>query len=120
MRGYVDEYGRCWIDVTVIGARQEITVRANLDTGFDGWVCLPIRLAIQLGLELCGFQTVELADGTEKEELVFAGEVTFGDRREEVDVTLTSAQDALVGIGLLADSVLTIDFVDRTLEVARK
>lgn len=69
---------------------------------------------------ICGFQTVELADGTEKEELVFTGKVTFRDKREEVDVTLTSAQDALVDIGLLADSVLAIDFVDRTLEVARK
>jgi hypothetical protein len=38
----------------------------------------------------------------------------------EITIILTNAQDTLLGTGLLADSVLTIDFVDRTLEVARK
>ncbi|MBC8264866.1 MAG: hypothetical protein H8E47_12170 [Anaerolineales bacterium] len=120
LRGSIDEYGHCWVLVTIVGLRQEISVEAILDTGFDGWVCLPMRLAIQLGLELCGFQTVELADGTQKEELVFSGEVIFGNKRDEVDISLTSGGDTLVGIGLLANSVATIDLVGRTLEIAQK
>jgi len=120
LRGSIDEYGHCWVLVTIVGLRQEISVEAILDTGFDGWVCLPMRLAVQLGLELCGFQTVELADGTQKEELVFSGEVIFGNERDEVDITLTSGGDTLVGIGLLANSVVTIDLVGQTLEIAQK
>lgn len=120
LRGSIDEYGHCWVLVTIVGWRQKISVNAILDTGFDGWVCLPMRLAVQLGLELCGFQTVELADGTQKEELVFSGEVIFGDKRGEVDISLTSGGDTLVGIGLLANSVATIDLVERTLEIAQK
>ena len=120
LRGSIDEYGHCWVPVTIVGLRQEISVEAILDTGFDGWVCLPMRLAVQLGLELCGFQTVELADGTQKEELVFSGEVIFGNKRGEVDISLTSGGDTLVGIGLLENSVATIDLVGQTLEVVQK
>jgi predicted aspartyl protease len=120
LRGNVDEHGHCWVLVTIVGLRQEVSVEAILDTGFNGWVCLPMRLAVQLGLELCGFQTVELADGTQKEELVFSGEVIFGNRRDEVDISLTSGGDALVGIGLLANSVTTIDLVGQTLEIVQK
>jgi predicted aspartyl protease len=120
LRGSIDAYGHCWVPITIVGLRQEIFVEAILDTGFDGWVCLPMRLAVQLGLELCGFQTVELADGTRKEELVFSGEVIFGDKRGEVDITLTSGGDTLVGLGLLANSVMTIDLVGRNLEIVQK
>lgn len=120
LRGSIDEYGHCWVPATIVGSRQEISVEAILDTGFDGWVCLPMRLAIQLGLELCGFQTVELADGTQKEELVFSGEVIFGDQRGEVDITLTSGGETLVGLGLLVGSMMTINFAGRTLEIVQQ
>jgi hypothetical protein len=54
------------------------------------------------------------------EELVFRGKVVFGDEERWAEITLTNAQDTLLGTGLLAESVLTIDFVDRTSEVERK
>lgn len=120
MTRYVDEYRRCWVEISVAGARQEITLLALVDTGFDGWVCLPTPIAIQLSLELFGLQIVELADGSEIEELVFRGEVVFNQKRRGVDITLTNSADALLGTGLLADSVLTIDFVERTVKIVQK
>ncbi|MBC8248802.1 MAG: clan AA aspartic protease [Anaerolineales bacterium] len=120
MTRYVDEYRRCWVEISVAGARQEMTLLALVDTGFDGWVCLPMPIAIQLGLELFGLQVVELGDGSEIEELVFRGEVIFNQKRRDVDITLTNSADALLGTGLLEDSVLTIDFVERTVEIVQK
>ena len=120
MTRYVDEYRRCWVEISVAGARQEMTLLALVDTGFDGWVCLPMPIAIQLGLELFGLQVVELGDGSEIEELVFRGEVIFNQKRRDVDITLTNSADALLGTGLLEDSVLTIDFIERTLEIVQK
>jgi clan AA aspartic protease len=117
---YVDEYRRCWVEISVAGARQEITLLALVDTGFDGWVCLPTPIAIQLGLELFGVQVVELADGSEIEELVFRGEVIFEQQRRNVDITLTRSVDALVGTGLLENSILTIDFAERAVEIVQK
>jgi clan AA aspartic protease len=120
MTRYVDEYRRCWVEISVAGVRREMTLLALVDTGFDGWICLPTPIAIQLGLELFGLQVVELADGSEIEELVFRREVIFGQERREVDITLTNSADALLSTGLLADSILTIDFVERTMEIVQK
>ncbi len=120
MRGYVDEYGQCWVEITISGNWRESTVEAIVDTGFNGWVCLPTSLAIQLGLELFGSETMELADGTRKEQLTFIGEVAFGEERDWVEIILTDSEDALLGTGLLLDSILTIDFADQILEITSK
>lgn len=120
MKGYVDEYGRCWAEIAVRGLRREVVLQALVDTGFDGWVCLPLGVAIQLGLELRSVQIAELADGTEIEQLVFAGEIFFDDKWRAADTTLTGSRDAMVGTAMLLDSILTVDFVDRTVEVVRK
>jgi predicted aspartyl protease len=48
----------------VRGSREEVIVEGILDTGFTGFLCLPISLAVPLGLELTDTTTSELADGT--------------------------------------------------------
>ena len=50
--------------IEAIGSRQTLVFTATVDTGFDGDLCLPTRLAVQLGLELIGELEIELADGT--------------------------------------------------------
>ena len=47
--------------VEVIGSRQTMELTAIVDTGFDGDLCIPIRVAVPLGLELVGEEFVELA-----------------------------------------------------------
>ena len=70
MEGYIDEYGQARVNIAVCGRKMEITVSPIIDTGFDGDICLPLPIAIQLGLELSGSIKVELADGTIKKEMV--------------------------------------------------
>ncbi|MEA3459259.1 MAG: hypothetical protein U9R11_01035 [Chloroflexota bacterium] len=120
MKGHVDERRRCWAEITIVGTRDQITLEAMLDTGFTGWICLPIQIAIHLGLELQGLQTIELADGARKRELVFRGQATFAGEQEQVDIILSEAENALLGTGMLTDCILTIDFVDQTLDIVRK
>lgn len=94
--------------IEAIGNRQTLALTAMIDTGFDGYVCLPTRLAVQLGLELIGEQLIELADGTQRNDLVFAGSVEFfGVKRE---IMLTSSEDALIGTSLLNLYAVTIKF----------
>lgn len=50
--------------IEVIGGRQAIELTAIVDTGFDGDLCIPTRVAVPLGLELTSELDVELADGT--------------------------------------------------------
>lgn len=94
----------------VIGSRKTIAITAIVDTGFDGHVCLPTRLAVQLGLELVGDISVELADGTLKKELVFAGAVRFFGVTREVRILLTNSEDALLGTSLFNHYPISIEY----------
>ena len=116
IEGCIDRLEQPLIPVSVIGIRGEAVLDAVVDTGFNGEVCLPVPVAIQLGLELWGSEEFELADGTRREELVFRGEVRFGGENYEVAIILTNADQALIGMGLLkSKNALHIDFRKRTI-----
>ncbi len=71
-------------------------------------------MGIELGLELKDLTMVELADGTIKKELVFAGVAQLGKRRKDVNILLTESDDVLLGTNML--SYLELDFVKRTVK----
>lgn len=52
------------ITLKVLGTRGALTIDGILDTGFDGFLCLPIPVAVTLGLKLVDMIRTELADGT--------------------------------------------------------
>jgi len=116
LNGYVDEIGQARISVTIRGFRSAIRLDAAIDTAFSGDICLPIHLATQLGLELITTQHFELADGTIEEELVFLGFVTFSEEKPAA-IVLTDSPDALLGVGLLSEAKLHIDFIAKTVEI---
>ena len=114
-----DQAGHPRLKVPVVGSRAGTVVDALLDTGFDGDICRPTQLAIQLGLELRDMIWVELAAGTPKDELVFVGAVVWEGKDREAMITLTESQEALLGTGLLADSGLEMDFARRQILVRK-
>lgn len=117
MCGYVDEYLQPKVKLLVRGLRQESEVEAVVDTGFNGDLCLPISLAIQLGLELWGDQYVELADGSIKHEFLFRGGAILEQSVIPVEISLTESEDALLGVGLLKDQKLEIGFATGTVNI---
>jgi clan AA aspartic protease len=108
------------VDLEAIGPRGPLSFAAILDTGFEGQVCLPVRFAVTLGLTLVVRQMIELADGTQKWELVFAGAIRFLGRTRKARTYLTDSEDALVGTGLLSDCRLSIDFTTGKVMLSRK
>ena len=115
MDGYIDEYGQARVNIAVSGRKMEITVSPVIDTGFDGDFCLPLPIALQLGLELSGSMEAELADGAVKKELIFTGLTKFGEDAKEVDIILTESMDALLGTKMF--SYLEIDFEGKRVRV---
>lgn len=96
IRGTINEFNSCYISLTVSGNRGSIEVRGLLDTGFEGYLCLPISLAVPLGLELSNIIGTELADGTIiEDELVFSGKLLWGDESIDVEIILTRSDDTL-------------------------
>lgn len=98
------------IRLAVGGARQKSMLEAILDTGFDGYLSLPISLAVTLGVELVAIVPVEYADGRRSEELVFSVKVDYDGKEETVPMTLTAGAEALAGTSLLADYELKLNF----------
>ena len=90
-----------YAEVEVIGARRSERIWAVVDTGFDGAVCLPVSIAVTLGLELVGWELVQYADGRFARELLFRGKVQFQDSTREVNISLTDGDEALLGLELL-------------------
>lgn len=98
------------IKLTVVGAKKSSSLEAILDTGFDGYLSLPINIAVTLGIELTAIIPVEYADGRRSQELVFSVKVDFDGKEEMVPATLTAGAEALAGTALMAKYELRINF----------
>ena len=98
------------IPITVRGRKRSRQMEAIVDTGFDGQLCLPASVVLNMGLELVGKLTIRLADGSRRNRLLFRCEIELGDETKLVDAFLTSGDDALIGTTLLSNYSLTIDF----------
>jgi len=119
IHGYFDGAGRPRVTVSLFGNRGETTIDALIDTGFDGALCVPIPIAIPLGLELYGDHTYELADGTIKQELTYRAIVHLGEETHRTEIILTESEDALLGSELLEGYILEIDYGNRTIEIRK-
>lgn len=120
MKGYIDSSGDPVIETTIIGSRGQIKVVALIDTGFSGAICIPVKLTIQLGLELISEVTVEYADGTRKDELVFSGKMVWDEDTKDIEIYLTRSEDLLIGKELFNDGVLEINFIKRAVVFRRQ
>lgn len=117
VRGFFDNLGHPRVGISIYGCRTRMDVEALIDTGFDGFLCLPVSSAIALGLELQGEITVELADGTLRRELLFRVGVALGKRRVKGVTILTQAEDTLIGGSFLTRYALHIDYRKKTVTI---
>jgi hypothetical protein len=76
--GYLDSNGHPRLTVRINGTSPNVQadVDALLDTGFTGFLMLPIAQALPLGLVLVGTGDYELADGTSVTNFLAKGTVT--------------------------------------------
>ncbi len=110
METFFDSRKHPKIRLTVVGARKSSLLEAILDTGFDGYLSLPISVAVTLGIELVSIIPVEYADGRRSQELVFSVKIDFDGKEELVPATLTAGAEALAGTALLSKYELRVNF----------
>ncbi len=120
MIGYLDEAKRPRIRVNVDGRRTSLSVEALLDTEFNGDLCLPVEVAVQLGLEPIQVVEVEKADESLESMLVFAGSIEWFGNPREVDILLTDTSEALIGTRLLENTRVTLDFPESLVMIENK
>jgi predicted aspartyl protease len=110
MQTFFDNRKHPKIKLKVVGARKSSLLEAILDTGFDGYLSLPISIAVTLGIELTAIIPVEYADGRRSQELVFSVRADFDGKEKMVPATLTAGAEALAGTSLLANYELRVNF----------
>ena len=118
--GVILDTGTPVIELKVRGSREEVTIEGILDTGFDGFLCLPTSIAVLLGLELMYATSLELADGTViEDELVFAGQAEWDGALRNIEITLTHSEDTLIGTAFLTGYRVELDSSARTVSIEK-
>lgn len=118
--GVIRATGTPVVPLQIQGARGDLTIEGILDTGFDGFLCLPMPLAVTLGLELIDVVRTELADGTIiEDDLVFAGQAEWDGAVMRVPIVLTRSEDALIGTAFLKGHSVQLDYKANTVRIER-
>ena len=114
--GFLHESGSPAIDLEISGpfpdVRQGFT--AIIDTGFTGFVSMPLASAFPLGLSLFGTSSVVLADGNSQTKLLALCTVYLTDEQQIGEVILEpSSTEVLVGMKFISGFRKTLLVNDR-------
>lgn len=95
------------IEVTGIGSNKSVV--AIVDTGFTGFLQIPLSVGIACNLRLWGTRNARLADGSKVKNLECVGEIRFADKKLFGIISLSEGgEDCLLGMQFL--NQLGMDF----------
>ena len=107
--GKFDNDGNATITIRVDGNSGFKDYAAIIDTGFSGFVALPMLDMVELGLKTEGAANVTLGDGSTTVNLISSGLVTLGSQAEIGTIILDEkSTDVLVGMALLREFKLAL------------
>jgi clan AA aspartic protease len=90
---------------------REERIDAVIDTGFNGFLTLPLSIISSLGLSFAGTTHTALGDGSEVRMDVFEATVLWDNQERRVTVLATQG-DALVGMAMLFGYRMTLEVDD--------
>lgn len=122
MIGYLDANGDACIDVEVanpLGWKKKL--KCVIDTGFTGFLSVPILDAFPIGLLLVGTIPVTLADGSTQYKLMCLGSASIGNEAHVGTILIEAGStQSLLGMEFLRQfsKKLVLDPVAGTVELA--
>ena len=100
------------IQLEVLGTHQSaVSIQAVVDTGFNGFLTLPIDVLNSVGASAAGTRRAELGDGNLVELDVYVARVNWQDENRDV-LALQAEATPLVGMSLLWGSRVRFDAQD--------
>ena len=117
MNGTVDRRGRALLTIPVRPTEDgsESPIDIWVDTGFTGDLILPRPLIEQLGLLESSVVKAAMGDGRKAEMNTFRAWINWFGEDLDVEVIVSSGQNALLGVRLMLGRCLTVDY--RTLRL---
>lgn len=101
MDGGFDQGGSPTIEIEVCGPLQQFhSFTAIMDTGFTGFLLLPIVSAFPIGLMLHSTMRIQLADGSVQTKLTCLGQIRFDGESSEGIVVIEELQNTEVLVGM--------------------
>lgn len=122
MAGYFDGV-HPYIDIEVSGILgSKKTIKAQIDTGYSGYLALSYTDAFPLGLVLSGTKAYTIADGSTMYNLVALGTVACEGKKMVVSIDISPKSSTLIGMQLLIKlgGKMKIDFEKKKLELKPK
>jgi len=119
MNGEVDTAGRAMIVLRVrrSGGGEATALPVWVDTAFTGELVIPRATIERLGLTQSAAVMAGLADGTRVVLQTYSCVVEWFDKERTVEVVENDGQFPLLGVGLLRERRLEIDYRRRTLSI---
>lgn len=119
MTGHVDDAGRALVRLSVKHPVTQVgmEIEAWIDTAFVGKLLLPLAQVQRLDLPSAGEVIASLADGSQSRLTSHQCIVTWLGKDHRVECQRSPVGLALLGVGLLEDCLLTINYPTRTVTV---
>lgn len=119
MTGTVDNAGRALLQIHLKSSADgmEAELEAWIDTGFTGELVLPRDRVASLGLPLGAAVKAVLADGSKVQLDAYTCLLNWFGEWKRIEVVVNQGQFPLLGVGLLMDRELRIDYRTKTVHV---
>ncbi len=111
MEGYVNENFEAMISVAVQNGSTLKSFDAVIDTGFTGFLSLPIAIIIELGLQWSYRDRATLGDGSETVFDVYNAEIVWDGELREIEIDAAETEP-LLGMALLRGYRLQVDTIE--------
>jgi clan AA aspartic protease len=119
VNGWVDNSGRALIALSIRANAEAraFAVETWIDTAFDGDLVIPAGMIENFGLSQSSGVQATLADGSAVVLETFQCEVDWFGSLRQVEAIANEGQFPLLGVALLKDRRLMIDYVQRTVKL---
>ncbi len=111
MQGYVNENFEAIISVAVKNGGKFKSIDAVIDTGFTGFLSLPIAIIMELELQWSYRDRATLGDGSETVFDVYNAEIVWNGQLREIEIDAAETEP-LLGMALLRGYRLQIDTIE--------
>ena len=111
MQGYVNENYEAMISVAVKNGNSFKSFDVVIDTGFTGFLSLPIAIIMELELQWSYRDRATLGDGSETVFDVYNAEILWNGQFREIEIDAAETEP-LLGMALLRGYRLQVDTVE--------